>query len=325
MAIGKASDFVIYQDQFQAGVWEAITQNVNVFNGASAGAIKLVAKDLKGDFNKDTFFKTIAGLVSRRDTTSTATVADTALAQGENIGVKLNRKIGPIALTLDSLRKIGSSSEEISFGIGRMVGERKAVDMLNGALIGATAALGAQSSVLYDATADTTKTLNHTAMVSGMAKFGDQSARIKAWVMHSKPYFDLVKQAIGDKIVEVAGVTIYSGNVATFNRPTIVTDAAPLLVSGSPNTYPILGLVEGGIVVTESEQQEIATQLVTGLENLVHRIQGEFAYNLNIMGFQWDVTNGGANPNDTALGTGTNWDPVVTSYKDYAGIYLKVQ
>jgi hypothetical protein len=325
MAIGKATDFVIYQEQFQAGVWEALTQNVNVFNGASAGAIKLVAQDLKGDYNKEAFFRGITGLVSRRDTTSVSAATDLALTQGEKIGVKLNRKIGPVTQTLDALRKIGFDSQEISFGIGKMVGEKKAQDMLNAAMIGATAALGAQSAVVYDATADTTKTLNHTAMVSAMAKFGDQSGRIKAWVMHSKPYFDLIKQAISDKIVEVAGVTIYQGNVATFNRPVIVTDSAPLLVSGSPNTYPILGLTEGGVVVTESEQQEIVSQLVTGMENLVYRIQGEFAFNLNVEGFQWDVTNGGANPSDAALGTGTNWDPVVSSYKDYAGIYLKVQ
>lgn len=325
MSIGKASDFIIYQEQFAAGVWEAMTQNVNAFNGASANTIKLVAQDLKGDYNKESFFKNIGGIVSRRDTTSTAGVTDTALTQGEKIGVKLNRKIGPVAQTLDALRKVGSSNEEISFGIGKMVGDRKAADMLNAALIGATAALGNQAAVVYDATSDTTKTLNHTAMVSAMAKFGDQSARLKAWVMHSKPYFDLIKQAIGDKIVEVAGVTIYSGNIATFNRPVIVTDATALLVSGSPNTYPILGLTEGGVVVTESEQQEIVSQLVTGLENLVYRIQGEFAFNLNIEGFQWDVTNGGANPNDAALGTGTNWDAVMASYKDFAGIYLKVQ
>ena len=35
MAIGKATDFVIYQEQYLAGVWEAMTQNVNAFNGAS--------------------------------------------------------------------------------------------------------------------------------------------------------------------------------------------------------------------------------------------------------------------------------------------------
>ena len=325
MAIGKATDFIIYQEQFAAGVWEAMTQNVNAFNGASSNCIKLVAQDLKGDYNKESFFKNIAGLVSRRDTTSTAAATDTALSQDERIGVKLNRKIGPVAQTLDALRKIGSSNEEISFGIGRMVGDRKAADMLNAALTGTTAALANQASVVYDATADTTKTANHTAMVSAMAKFGDQASRLKAWVMHSKPYFDLMKQAISDKIVEVAGVTIYNGTIATFNRPVIVTDAAPLLITDSPNTYPILGLVEGGVVVTESEQQEIVAQLVTGLENLVYRIQGEFAFNLNIEGFQWDVTNGGPNPNDTALGTGTNWDAVMASYKDFAGIYLKVQ
>ena len=62
---------------------------------------------------------------------------------------------------------------------------------------------------------------------------------------------------------------------------------------------------------------------VTGLENLVVRLQGEFAYNLGVKGFKWDTANGGANPSDAAVGTGTNWDAAVSSYKDYAGIVIQ--
>jgi hypothetical protein len=153
---------------------------------------------------------------------------------------------------------------------------------------------------------------------------GDVSSRIVAFAMHSKPYFDLVKQSIADKIVEVAGVTVIRGTVASFNRPIIVTDAPALLESGSPNVYPVLGLVEGAVVVTESEQQEIVSQVVTGLEQLAFRIQGEYAYNLNVKGLQWDTTNGGVNPDDTAVALSTNWDLVATSAKDGPGFRLLV-
>lgn len=325
MPIGKASDFTIYQEQFHGGMYEGITQNVNAFNAASRNAIRLVAQNFLGDYNKETFFKGISNLITRRDTTSTSAATDLAFTQGEKIGVKLNRKIGPAAQTLDAIRKIGKDDQEISFIIGKMIGEKKVQDCLESGLIALAGGLSGQSNLLYDATADTTKTLNHTAMVSAMAKMGDQSSRLVAWVMHSKPYFDLMKQAISDKIVEVAGTTIYQGNVATFNRPVIVTDATALLVSGTPNTYPVLALVEDALVITESEQSDLITQMVTGLENLVVRFQGEYAFNVNCKGFQWDVTNGGANPNDTALGTATNWDKVVTADKDMAGVYLKVQ
>ncbi|MGH9339528.1 MAG: major capsid protein, partial [Acidobacteriota bacterium] len=59
--------------------------------------------------------------------------------------------------------------------------------------------------------------------------------------------------------------------------------------------------------------------------NLVMRIQGEYAYNLRLRGFAWDVTNGGANPTDSALGTSTNWDKAATADKSLAGIRIKTQ
>lgn len=321
MSIGKASDFKIYQDEYYGGMFESIAQNTNAFNGASAGTITLVGRDHKGDYSKESFIKDISSLISRRDTTSVSAATDLAVTQGELVSVKINRKIGPVAQTLDAWRKISSDPREMSFLIGKMVGEKKVQDYLNTALLAAAPAIGAQSDLTYDyAGTGTGMTLTHTALVDGMAKMGDQASRIKAFVMHSKAYFDLMKQAIADKIVEVAGVTIYQGSVATFNRPVIVTDAAGLVAS---SVYSTLGLVESAIKVEESEMEEIESQIVTGLEQLVFRIQGEHAFTLGLKGFAWDITNGGANPNDTAVGTATNWDKVATDSKNMAGVCIK--
>ncbi|MFN6203939.1 MAG: major capsid protein, partial [Acidobacteriota bacterium] len=67
----------------------------------------------------------------------------------------------------------------------------------------------------------------------------------------------------------------------------------------------------------------ITTEEVTGGEQIVNRIQGEYAFNGGVKGFRCDITNGGANPDDTSLGTGSNWDKAVTSDKDLAGVVLK--
>jgi hypothetical protein len=53
------------------------------------------------------------------------------------------------------------------------------------------------------------------------------------------------------------------------------------------------------------------------------RLQGEFAFNVGLKGFQWDVTNGGANPTDSALGTGSNWDLIAADIKDTSGIIIQ--
>jgi hypothetical protein len=88
-------------------------------------------------------------------------------------------------------------------------------------------------------------------------------------------------------------------------------------------TYHTLGLVQNAVVVEDSEETMMESQIITGLENLVVRLQGESAYNLGLKGFKWDVSNGGANPSDSAVGTGSNWDAVATSYKDWAGVVIK--
>lgn len=325
MAIGLASDFKIYQEEFYGGMFERVAQMIQVFNGASRNTLQLVQKELKGDYNKESFLQDIATLITRRDTTSVSGVTDLPMTQEELVGVKINRKIGPVANTLDSWRKIAKDQREMSFKLGGMIGERKMKDYVNTIIMAVEAALEAQIATNgYDFTG--TGTITHGALNTAMSKLGDQSSRIVAFIMHSKVYHDLIGQAITDKITEVAGVTIMQGNVATFGRPTIVTDCPSLFEVGATTTgddaYVTLGLVARAGVVMESEKEEIVSQVITGLENLIFRVQGEYAFNLNVKGTQWDITNGGANPTDANIAVTTNWDMVATDQKDLAGVRL---
>lgn len=324
MGIGKETDFQVYSEQFFGGMVEVLEQNANAFNAASQNTILLVPRRIKGHFEQESFIKTIAGLVGRRDTTSTAAVTDKAMQQGEFAGVKVNRRIGPVANTLDSFKKIAKDPQTMSFLLGQQIGSAVAVDYINTALLAIVAALSGVAALNYDGTGDSPATCTHAKLVKGMAKMGDAAGRIKAWVMHSKTYFDLMQQAIADKVFEVAGVVIMSGNVATFNKPTIVLDSPSLITSGSPDAYSILGLVENAAECAESEERNIVSDLITGLENLVLRIQGEYAFNLKMKGFAWDITNGGKNPTDAALATSTNWDNQMADIKSLGGVRIKV-
>lgn len=327
MAAGTKSDFKIYDEQFFGGMVEVIEQNANAFNAASNNTIILQPERLLGDYEKESFIKTISGLISRRNITSVSGATDIAVVQGENVSVKINRKIGPVAQTLDAFRKIGESvdPQTLSFMLGEQVGKAIMVDYINAAVSAGKAALAQSgSAVLHDYSA--TGTITHGQMVVGMSKMGDKAAELAAWVMHSKPYFDLMGQALTDKVFEVAGATIYTGSVATFGRPVVVIDAPALFdATPTPDVYWTLCLVPGGIIVRESEERQIVNELVTGLENLVVRMQGEYAFNLGVKGYTWDTTNGGVNPDDTAIGTGTNWDKVATDNKSLAGVVIKTQ
>ena len=326
MAIGKASDFIINDDLFDTIFVEQINQNVNAFNAASGNAIRFVTNMLEGDYAKTRFFDRLTGGVARRDTTSVSAATDLALTQDEVISVKCSRGFGPYAQTLDAFEKAQISSEQMTSNLAIMFADEFLKDALNTGLMAGVAALsqttGGQDLIYdYSATGD----LNHTALLRGRAKMGDAYGRIKAWVMHSKSFHDLAEAQLTVASGNVADFAIYEGNAGTLGLPVIVTDSASLFLSGTPDNYYTLGLCENGIVVTESENRRMVSDLVTGLDNLVMRVQGEHAYNVEVKGFKWDTANGGANPTSATIGTTTNWDSVVADDKDKAGVIVQTQ
>lgn len=327
MTIGKASNFKVYQNELRGGIVETMTQASNYFN-AAGGAIRLSTISRRGDYSKESFFKSLSTIVSRRDTTSVSSAADLPLTMEEIISVKLNRKIGPVAQTYDAFAKMAMdmTPEEFSMLLGGMIGKGMQVEMLNSALRACRAALVQNTDVLYDAA---TATLTTAHLVSGLAKFGDRASTISAWVMHSKNYFDLMQHQIGTSANGdiVSGTVVQSATPATLNRPVIVTDSDALKVAGGSGSgaytdYHILGLTAGGVVVENTETERVVLDEVTGLENLVIRLQGEYAYNLGVKGYKYDTTVG-ANPSDANLGTSTTWDKAVTDSKDVAGIIIQ--
>jgi hypothetical protein len=331
MTIGKASNFKVYQNELRGGIVETLTQASAYFNTAG-GALALSTISRRGDYSKESFFKNIASLVTRRDTTSVSAATDLLLTMDEIISVKLNRKIGPVSQTYDAFAKMAMdmTPEAFSFLLGNMIGKAMQVEMLNSGLRSARAALANQSAVKYTIAANGTMTT--AGLVNGLAKFGDASSQVVAWVMHSKVWFDLMLHQIGTSANGdiVSGVVVQAATPATLNRPVIVTDSDALTVAGGSGSgaytdYFTLGLTPMGIVMENTETERVVLDEVTGLENLVVRLQGEYAYNAGVKGFKWDTGNGGANPSDATLGTGSNWDAARSSYKDYAGIVVQTR
>jgi len=321
MSITTLNNFKVYNDYVQSGLFESIAQNTQAFNGASANT--LVAKVLarKGNFAYSSFFKNAAG-VSRRDIGDVSAVTPVTLTMDEEISVKLNRRWGPFQLTLDAIKKLGNTPEEVSYNMGLAFGEQKVQDWLNSSLSAAAAALGNVAANTLDITGDTTKTLTAGALADAIYKLGDKAGQVRAFVMHSAPYKDLMKDAIANKIYGEANLVVYGAAPGTLGRHLIVTVSPALVVAGTPNLYHTLALVENSIVVEESESPDLVSLVLPGLANLTLSLQGEFAFNLGVKGFKFDVANGGVNPDATALTTGSNWDQVATSTKDLAGVCI---
>jgi len=323
MTAGLASDFKVYQEYFNGRVNELLAQNGDIFNAASNGAITLTTKSHKGDYDYESLFSNVSGLAARRDTTSVSTVTDTKLSQDEHVNVKLYRKLIPVAQSRDAFRKIFGSFDATEFTdiLATQAANAMQIEMADSALLAVRAALKQQTASYY--TESSLGSISSQTLVNSLKKMGDRADRVVCWVMHSKVYYDLVLNQISSAITPLSNFNIATGTPVTLNRPVIITDSASLktqLNSPDVDDYLTLGLVKNAVTVENSEEQEIVVQDVTGLENLMVRFQGEYAYNLGVKGFKWDVTSSGANPTTTNVALGTNWDTHFSDVKDRAGV-----
>lgn len=327
MAIGKHSDFVLYDSHVQTGFNETLKQMTDAFNAASLGAISMQTALHEGNYRREAYFEAVPTLVTRRDLTAdpATPITDLALTEDENIRVKLFRKIGPIANTRGSFRTIMQDPGIFSVLIGQQAAKATVIDQLNTGLKACVAALGGVSALVHNVTAASpTDTVSTDNLIQLLAKAGDAQNEIILWVCHSTAYFKLVREQVSTYSFDsVAGFNIARAQPVTLGRPVLMTDSPALHSNLSPtDPVKILGLRRGAIQIEESELQDMVIADVTGGAQLAVRVQGEYAYSLGVLGFKWDMTTGGANPLDTAIATAANWDQTYTSTKSLAGVLM---
>lgn len=328
------TDFVIYNEEFHSGVTELLEQAaIDLRNGAN-GTIQIVTQSLLGDFSKETFFDLIDNLVQERDPTSTADVVPSGLSHSEHVSPKVNRRIGPHVDTLDKFKKINKDPSIMSFILGQQSAKAVMLDYLNTGLIALSAAIKSEPELVYNADADanaTKKTANPLVFIKGLSKMGDASSRIRSWVMPSKPFFDMVEDAVLEKVTGISDIAVYGGMPGSQGLPVYKTDSAALIETGRvdgtgnplPNLYTILGLTENALVLTQSENYDVVSERKGGGENILASFQAETAYNITIKGFSY--VGAGASPTKAQLGTTANWSRVVSDVKSAAGVAIVVQ
>jgi len=327
--MGTLSDFKIYSDEFFGGLTEVVEQSSIEMGSGSAGTINMISNNQRGEFETESFFTNINGLVSRRDNTSIAAVSDLDMAQGELVSVKVNTKIGPVAQTIDSFKKIGQDPSLMSFALGQMYGTDIVLDYLNTGLTAAVTAMKTETGMVLDIvnSTETVKVPTYEYLVRGLALMGDRASRVKAWVMPSAVYFKLMEKAVTDKVTNVADVAIYQATIGSLNRPVLVTDS-PALVDvdpagdgSEPAVYRILGLTSDALTLNQSEDSTIYSEIVTGKESLMMRLQGETAHTIGVKGFEYTGT---ANPDDAALAASANWSYSFQDVKSGPGFVIEV-
>jgi hypothetical protein len=313
------SDLQVFTEYSRSTMSEILAYNVELFNAATRGGIVLRASNHDGDYSDTSIWAKIQGLVRRRNAYGSGAVTEKVLTQLLETSVKVAAGIAPIRVDPGMLRWILSSPEEAGAVVGGQMAKDTLGDMLSAALLCARVALVNEASNYYDATAVGPGTATLAILNTGRSKLGDRADNVACWVLHSKQLFDIYGAALSN-----SNLLFNFGNVKVtsdgFGNPLVMTDSASLLAS---TKYHAIGVVPAGLMVDQNADFEDNIQTINGDENIKRTYQAEWSYNVGVMGFQWDKTNGGHSPNDTALGTGTNWDKYASNAKDLCGIVVK--
>jgi len=298
---------------------EQIMQNTKAFAQGTGGAITPVTDYHKGDFLEEIFFKSLGG-VQRRDPNSTADAVAETLSTGENVSVKLYYK-KVVEYKLTDIKRYGANPDSVSVKIGQSVGDAITAFMLNKGILAAAAAIQAGNAV-----ADTSDhTLAYKDLLAGLKLFGDRFNDIKSWVMNSTGFFGLMQSGMDSGVQDVASGVLYNATPATMNRKVYVTDSPSLDAGKDADGNPLiwtLGLTPGAVVIRESEEREMVTDIVSGKENLIARVQVEGAITVSVKGYAYKTT-AGINPDDATLGAAANWAMSASDVKATAGIGIK--
>lgn len=315
-----AFDLQVFNKQTQTALTEMVDQDIQKFNEASGGTIILQNQPVEGDFDIRASFKAISGLVRRRNAYGQGTVQSKRLEQMLEVAVKVAAGTPPLEYEPQQYHWILKNPELAAITIGEQLAKARLADMLNTAVLAGCSAIGGNSKMVLDVKTEvpTFRTLN-----KGAALFGDRSGSIKSWVLHSTTLHSLFDNALTntERLFNYDNVSVVRD---PFGRVFVVTDS-PALVDTQNTAYNTLGLVDNAIVVSGNNDFNSIIVPKTGNENISATYQAEWTYNVGVHGYKWDMQTGGKSPNDTALGTSTNWQKSASFDKDTAGVLIKTK
>src|SRR5690554_1036493 len=301
-------DVIIYNELVQTAYLERIQDNIDVFGGSSNGAISIRNELIEGDFRKQAFYK-FDGSVSHRDVNSDSLVEVSKIGAGEMVSVKCPWKFGPFKTTKEAFKRRMRSPEEFSLVVGLKMADATMSYWIEAALTSLNAAIPAAMRV-----SGSVSTSGKKIFTKGLRKMGDKFERIALLAMHSTTFFDVIDEAIDNKIFNEADVVIYGGQPGSMGKPILVTDKCA--------SDKIFGLQPGAVSVVESQAPETIQYPINNEENISIGYRAEGAFNMELLGYSWDPVAGGKNPNLTNLGTAKNWEKYASSNKATAGFVI---
>lgn len=313
------TNMVVFIDNVRELVFEKLGQQIEKFNAASNNTLQLSSDGFSGDFFERSFYNSLASSRRRVDRyAANSTVSATALSQAKAVEVKVAGGFGPIIFEPSQMTWINSNPAEALNVISNSMVEAILADQLNSAIAALVAAISNQASAKNDVSA--TSGISQIALNATDALFGDSSMMLSARIMRGATYHKLIGQNLTN-----AETLFNSGTVTVVNilgKPIVVTDAPALRVAGTPNKEIVLTLVSGAMVIGNTSDLITNVETSNGKDRIETTFQGDYSFTMKMLGYSWDVANGGKSPTDAEIATGSNWDLYVTDIKHSAGTVL---
>lgn len=311
------TNMVVFIDNVRELVFEKLGQQIEKFNVASNNTLQLSSDGFSGDFFERSFYNSLASSRRRVDRyAANSAVNATALSQSKAVEVKVAGGFGPIIFEPSQMTWINSNPAEALNVISNSMVEAILADQLNSAIAALVAAISNQASAKNDVSA--TSGVSQIALNATDALFGDSSMMLSARIMRGATYHKLIGQNLTN-----AETLFNSGTVTVVNilgKPIVVTDAPALRVAGTPNKEIVLTLVSGAMVIGNTSDLITNVETSNGKDRIETTFQGDYSFTMKMLGYSWDVANGGKSPTDAEIATGSNWDLYVTDIKHSAGV-----
>ena len=250
-----AFDLQVFNRQVYTVMTETADQDVQKFNEASGGAIVLMNKPFAGDFDIQSAFKHVSGLVRRRNAYGSGAVTAVRLQEMLDVAVKVAAGTAPLEFEPQQYRWTMREPELAAIRIDEMLAKERMADMLNAALTATAAAIGNNSAMVYDGSAAAP---SFDALVQGAAKMGDRAGSLKGKVDSETGFFSIeASEPIAPDALRYNAV---SQSTVPLDSSTIGINATRLPLDGKVPIFRAGGLV----VIHNSISQDIGSAFTAG-------------------------------------------------------------
>lgn len=322
-------DLPKYNDEAFTGIFESLSQNLQIFNEASRNAIMVMPNVFsRGEFKKRSFFKSLAsGGAAFRNPTVQATATPVTMSGGQEIGVKTFLSFNANPFLSEIRDNFGTNDPaEFMFLLGQITLSEAIqsiyIQIAAASLVGAFKSTTLAASAVHDGSAGV---LSVAAINSAKKLFGDMQKNIKVLFGRGHHPNDLIANQITDKIPDTGMATIYDGLPATLGYPFIVSDESTLADDGTSASGDeidwVFGLTEGAVKIEEIGVPSLTTHVSADKTNQELQISLEWEAIVTLKGMAFSTS--AARPGKADLLTASNWSLAASSVKRGPGVGIK--